>query len=149
MTLNFVNADIHAVVKAVAEMTGRNFLIDPRVQGTVNIVSPQPVPRTMVFPILLSALRVQGFAAVGGDLGFVNIVPEAEAKFYAGARDARRARGDQIVTEVFQLIARVGAADRAGAAAARHAEQRHQRLPGDRTRSSSPTTRRTSRACAR
>jgi general secretion pathway protein D len=103
VTLNFVNADIHAVVKAVSEMTGRNFLIDPRVQGTVNIVAPRPVPRTMVFPILLSSLRVQGFAAVGGDLGYVNIVPESDAKFYAGARDARRARGDQVVTEVFQL----------------------------------------------
>ena len=103
VTLNFVNADIHAVVKAVSEMTGRNFLIDPRVQGTVNIIAPRPVPRNMVFPVLLSALRVQGFTAVGGDLGYVNIVPESDAKFYAGARDARHARGDQVVTEVFQL----------------------------------------------
>ena len=103
VTLNFVNADIHAVVKVVAEMTGRNFLIDPRVQGTVNIIAPKPVPRNMVFPILLSALRVQGFAAVGGDLGYVNIVPEADAKFFVGARTGTRARGDQIVTEVFQL----------------------------------------------
>ncbi len=103
VTLNFVNADINAVVKAVSEITGRNFLVDPRVQGTVNIIAPRPVPRNMVFPILLSALRVQGFAAVGGELGYVNIVPEADAKFYAGARDPRRARGDQVVTEVFQL----------------------------------------------
>jgi general secretion pathway protein D len=57
----------------------------------------------MVFPILLSALRVQGFAAVGGDLGVIHVVPEAEAKFYGSARDPRRARGDQIVTEVFHL----------------------------------------------
>ncbi len=103
VTLNFVNADIVAVVKAVGEMTGRNFLIDPRVQGTVNIIAPKPVPRALVFPILLSALRVQGFAAVGGDLGYVNIVPESDAKFYSGPRDPRRARGDQIVTEVFKL----------------------------------------------
>ena len=102
VTLNFANADIHAVVKAVSEMTGRNFLIDPRVQGTVNILAPKPVPRNMVFPILLSALRVQGFAAVGGELGYVNIVPEADAKFYAAAQ-AARARGDQIVTEVIRL----------------------------------------------
>ena len=103
VTLNFVNADIHAVLRAVAEMTGRNFLIDPRVQGTVNIIAPKPVPRNMVFPILLSALRVQGFAAVGGDLGYLHVVPEADAKFYGSARAAARARGDEIVTEVFQL----------------------------------------------
>jgi general secretion pathway protein D len=101
ITLNFVNADIHAVVKAVAEMTGRNFIIDPRVQGTVTIIAPKPVPRNLVFPILLSALRVQGFAAVGGDLGYINVVPEADAKFYASA--PARARADQIVTEVFRL----------------------------------------------
>lgn len=102
VTLSFVNADIAAVVKAVAEMTGRNFLLDPRVQGTVNIIAPKPVPRNLVFPILLSALRVQGFAAVGGDLGYINIVPESDAKFYSGLR-AAQARGDQIVTEVFRL----------------------------------------------
>src|SRR5262245_63619899 len=93
VTLNFVNADIHAVVKAVAEMTGRNFLIDPRVQGTVNIIAPKPVPRSMVFPILLSALRVQGFTAVGGELGYINIVREADATFFAAA-GADRGRGD-------------------------------------------------------
>ncbi len=103
VTLNFVNADLQAVIKAVAEITGRNILIDPRVTGTVNIVAPKPVPRSMVFSVLLSALRAQGFAAVGGDLGFIRIVPEAEAKFYSGVGDPRRARGDQIVTEVFTL----------------------------------------------
>jgi general secretion pathway protein D len=103
VTLNFVNADLQAVIKAVAEITGRNILIDPRVTGTVNIVAPKPVPRSMVFSILLSALRAQGFSAVGGDLGFIRVVPEAEAKFYPGAGDPRRARGDQIVTEVFTL----------------------------------------------
>src|SRR5437762_10917317 len=45
VTLNFVNADIDAVVKAVAEMTGRNFVVDPRVKGVINIVSARPVPR--------------------------------------------------------------------------------------------------------
>ena len=45
VTLNFVNADIDAVVKAVAEMTGRNFILDPKVKGVVNIVSARPVPQ--------------------------------------------------------------------------------------------------------
>ena len=103
VTLNFVNADIQAVIKAVAEITGRNILIDPRVTGTVNIVAPKPVPQSMVFSVLLAALRSQGFTAVGGETGFTRIVPEAEAKFYPGATNARQARGDQVVTEVFQL----------------------------------------------
>src|ERR1700676_5318108 len=56
VTLNFVNADIDAVVKAVAEMTGRNFVLDPKVKGVVNIVSARPVPKSLVYPTLLSAL---------------------------------------------------------------------------------------------
>ena len=79
VTLNFVNADIDAVVRAVSEMTGRNFVVDPRVKGTINIVSARPVPRSAVYPTLLSALRLQGFAAIEGD-GVTKIVPEADAK---------------------------------------------------------------------
>src|SRR5260370_34617580 len=79
VTLNFVNADIEAVVKAVAEMTGRNFVLDPRVKGVINIVSSRPVPVSLVYPTLLSALRLQGYAAVETD-GITKIVPEADAK---------------------------------------------------------------------
>jgi general secretion pathway protein D len=104
VTLNFVNADIDAVVKAVGEITGRNFLVDPRVKGTVNIVSARPVPKALVYPTLLSALRMQGFAAVEGD-GVVKIVPEADAKTQAGPvqRATVNASGDRIVTQVIAL----------------------------------------------
>jgi len=104
VTLNFVNADIDAVVKAVGEITGRNFLVDPRVKGTVNIVSARPVPKSLVYPTLLSALRMQGFAAVESD-GIVKIVPEAEAKTQAGLvlQGRATAGGDRIVTQVIAL----------------------------------------------
>src|SRR5438105_5503492 len=82
VTLNFVNADIEAVVRAVAEMTGRNFVLDPRVKGVVNIVSARPVPVSLVYPTLLSALRLQGYAAVESN-GVTKIVPEADAKQHA------------------------------------------------------------------
>jgi len=42
--LNFVNAEIEGVVKVVSEVTGKNFVIDPRVKGTINIVSAEPLP---------------------------------------------------------------------------------------------------------
>ncbi|HET7135561.1 MAG TPA: type II secretion system secretin GspD, partial [Casimicrobiaceae bacterium] len=104
VTLNFVNADIDAVVKAVAEITNRNFLVDPRVKGTVNIVSARPVPKSLVYPTFLSALRMQGFSAVESD-GVVKIVPEAEAKTQAGpvTRGSVGASGDRIVTQVIPL----------------------------------------------
>ncbi|HSN20523.1 MAG TPA: type II secretion system secretin GspD [Usitatibacter sp.] len=104
ITVNFVNADIQSVIKTVGQHTGKNFILDPRVTGTVNIVSDQPVSKDMLYRILLSALRVQGYAAVEGD-GFVKIVPEAEAKTSAvpTGEAARRAAGESIVTQVFVL----------------------------------------------
>ena len=105
VTLNFVNADIEGVVKAVSEITGKNFVIDPRVKGTVNIVSARPVPRALVYDVFLSALRLQGYAAVE-DRGVVKILPEADAKLHPAPRRPRRQAapaGDQIQTRVFTL----------------------------------------------
>ena len=104
VTLNFVNADIEAVVKAVAEITGRNFVVDPKVKGTINIVSARPVPKSLVYPTLLSALRLQGFTAVEGD-GVVKIVPEADAKLQGGpvGRGPVGGGGDRLVTQVITL----------------------------------------------
>jgi general secretion pathway protein D len=104
VTLNFVNADIDAVIKAVAEITGRNFIVDPRVKGTINIVSARPVPVSLVYPTLLSALRLQGFAAIESD-GMVKIVPEAEAKQQGGpvVTGSPAASGDRLVTQVITL----------------------------------------------
>ena len=111
VTLNFVNADIEGVVKAVSEITGKNFVLDPRVKGAVNIVSARPMARTLVYEVFLSALRLQGYAAVE-ERGVVKIIPEADAKLHQGrivgpnerlrvAGD--RTAGDQIVTQVFTL----------------------------------------------
>jgi general secretion pathway protein D len=104
VTLNFLNADIEAVVRAVAEITGRNFVIDPRVKGTVNIISARPVPKSLVYPTLLSALRLQGFTAVEAD-GVVKIVPEADAKQQGGGVSVGPvgAGGDRLVTQVVTL----------------------------------------------
>ena len=104
VTLNFVNADIDAVVRAVAEMTGRNFVVDPRVKGVINIVSARPVPRSAIYPTLLSALRLQGFTAVEGD-GVTKIVPEADAKQQGSpvVTGGNAGGGDRLVTAVYAL----------------------------------------------
>ena len=106
VTLNFVNADIEGVVKVVSEITGRNFLLDPRVKGTINIVSTKPVSRAFVYEVFLSALRLQGFAALE-DGGIVKIVPEADAKLHSSPTYSQSGRvrvgGDRIETRVFTL----------------------------------------------
>jgi len=94
VVLNFVNADIPSVIKAVGELTGKIFIINPRVKGTVIITSAKPVPRSQVYPILLSALCMQGFSAIESR-GVVKIVPEAEAK-----QNFSVTRGKQLFTQV-------------------------------------------------
>ena len=104
VTLNFVNADIDTVTKAVSQITGKNFLIDPRVKGTVNVVSSKPVPQSLAYHFLLSALRMQGFAAVENN-GVVRIMPEADAKTHGSQaiKGGGGPSGDQMLTKVFPL----------------------------------------------
>jgi general secretion pathway protein D len=102
--LNFVGADIQSVVKTIGLITGKNFILDPRVTGTVNIVSASPVSKDVVYPIFLSALRLQGFTALEGP-DVIKIVPEADAKLnYSPTTEKRTAAsGDRIVTQVYPL----------------------------------------------
>ena len=103
VSLNFVNVDIESLTRLVSEITNRNFVIDPRVKNTVSIVTSSPVARSQVYPIFLSALRLQGFAAIEGP-SVTRIVPEADAKFSSKLveRD-ERINGDRISTLVYPL----------------------------------------------
>ena len=68
-------------MKAVSEIAGRNFVLDPKIKGTVNIISARPVPKSLVYPTLLSALRLQGVVAIEGN-GITKLVLESEAKMH-------------------------------------------------------------------
>ena len=102
--LNFVNADIESVVRGLGKITGRNFIVDPRVKGVINVVSSAPVSPALAYDIVLAALRLQGFAAVERN-GATIILPEADAKFRGSpvSSPARHAGGESLVTEVFNL----------------------------------------------
>jgi general secretion pathway protein D len=104
VVLNFVNADLDSVVKAVGQATGKNFVIDPRVKGTVNLVTEQPVSRAQALETLGSVLRMQGYAMVESN-GFTKVVPEADAKLQGSpiVAGGGGGRGDQVVTQVFRL----------------------------------------------
>ncbi|RQR32116.1 type II secretion system protein GspD [Burkholderia sp. Bp9143] len=105
VTLNFVNADIDQVAKAIGAATGKTIIVDPRVKGQLNLQAERPVPEDQALKTLQSALRMQGFALVQ-DHGVLKVVPEADAKLqgvptYVG--NAPQARGDQVITQVFEL----------------------------------------------
>src|SRR4029077_16791199 len=94
VVLNFINADLEAVGRAVGQFTERTFVVDPRVTGTLTLVTERPVTREQAFEELLSALRLQGFTMVesGEREGVARILPEADAKLQGG-RVVTRAAG--------------------------------------------------------
>ena len=103
--LNFVNAEIDSVVRAIGQYTERTFVIDPRVKGTISLVTERPVTKQQAFDQLLSALRLQGFTIVQTG-SVMRVVPEADAKLQGGTVVAPRSQnpgGDQLVTQVFRL----------------------------------------------
>lgn len=81
-TLNLRGADIRAVVQEVSRSTGRTFIVDPDVKGTITIISEQPLSSTEYFEAFLAALRANGFSAVpaSGIPGGFRIVSAGKAR---------------------------------------------------------------------
>ena len=103
VTLNFNATDINAVISAVSEMTGRNFIVDPRVKGKVTVISHRALNSSEIYKVFLSVLKVHGFAAIPGR-NVTKIVPEVNAK-----QDAIRTGSkslpysDEFVTQVLEI----------------------------------------------
>jgi general secretion pathway protein D len=86
-TINLRDADIRAFIDDVAKVTGASFVIDPRVQGKVSVVSDRPLGRTQYFELFLATLRANGYVAVPTGAGQYRVQPaEAGAGAGAGAR---------------------------------------------------------------
>ena len=104
VTLNFVNADIDAVSRAMSAMIDRAIVVDPRVRGAITLYSEQPQTVRQAYLSFLAALRGLGFTVVENN-GLLKVVPEADAKLQTGtvSVDAPTARGDTILTQIFRL----------------------------------------------
>jgi general secretion pathway protein D len=104
VTLNFSNTEIDAVVRAIVQFTGKVFIVDPRVKGTLTLTIEQPLSPDQALGALSAALRMQGIVLVESG-GVVRVVPEADAKLQGGAVQSGPpvTRGDELVTQVFRL----------------------------------------------
>jgi len=97
---NYRDADIRQIIEAVGEVTGKNFLIDPRVNARVTLLSYSPMSPEAFYEAFLATLQVHAYVALdAGDL--VKIVPDANARMLPGAELG--ATGDEIVTQVVTL----------------------------------------------
>ena len=104
VTLNFVNAEIEGVTRAMAAILKQQFVVDPRVKGTMTLYSEEPLSPRDAYLNFLAALRGLGFSVVEVG-GLLKVVPEAEAKVQAGtvAIGEVTRRGDQVITQIFKL----------------------------------------------
>jgi general secretion pathway protein D len=104
VTLNFVNAEIEGITRAMSAMINRQILVDPRVRGTMTVYSEQLLTVREAYLTYLSSLRGMGFAVVESG-GLLKVVPEADARLQTDRVqiDNNPARTGQIVTQIFTL----------------------------------------------
>ncbi len=104
ITPNYKDADIRQVIEAVSEISGQNFVLDPRVKAQVTMLSSVPMTADAFYEAFLSILSVYGFVAVpSGDV--IKILPDANARQVPGTEmtDSPGARPDDILTQVIQV----------------------------------------------
>ena len=105
VTLDFENAEIEAVARAMATLSGQSVVVDPRVKGTITLSSATPVTPDAAMRLFAAQLRTQGFALVQAD-GMALVLPEAEAKLRSASvqTQAPRSSGSgQVQTQIFRL----------------------------------------------
>lgn len=104
VTLNLKDAEINTLISTVSEVTGKNFIVDPRVKGKVTVISSAPMDKKAVYDTFLAVLQVQGFAAVPAGSA-IKIIPETNARSDAGVvnRSGSGMPLDDIVTHVYSL----------------------------------------------
>ncbi|WP_219895259.1 type II secretion system secretin GspD [Aquisediminimonas profunda] len=103
--LNLRDADIRAFIQDVARVTGRNFVIDSRVQGKVSVVTDRALSKSEYFEVFLATLRANGFVAVPMSGGGYRVQPSDTAAAQPGKIGEAGAARNQFVTEVFRLRA--------------------------------------------
>lgn len=104
ITLNLKDADIREVAQMVSAITGKNFIVDPRAQGRVTVISSKPISADALFSVFLSVLDVHGLAALPSGHNTWKIVPAIEGRQSPGVNpEDKSAPGDAMVTRVFQL----------------------------------------------
>jgi general secretion pathway protein D len=110
ITLNFKDADVRQIIEAVADATGKNFIVDSRVKGPVTLISKTPLDADAVYDVFLSMLQVNGFIAVPSG-SVIKILPDTNARQIPGKDlpGALSGSSDEIVTQVIE-VKNVGAA---------------------------------------
>ena len=105
VTLDLNDVDINVFIQFVSELTGKNFIVDPRVRGNVTVIAPTRIPISDMYRVFESVLQTHGFSAVAAG-PTVKIVPTAEARTMnidTGPVPEQETSGDELVTRIVPL----------------------------------------------
>jgi general secretion pathway protein D len=104
ITPNYKDADLGQVIEAVSQVTGRNFIVDPRVRAQVTMLSSTPMSPGAFYEAFLAILQVHGFVAVPSG-NVIKILPDANARQMPAndLPDRVSSTSDEIVTQVIQV----------------------------------------------
>ena len=100
-SVNFRNVDLVLVIESVARLVGKNFLIDPRVRGSVTLIATEPVGADSLYDILLTILHVYGYTAVPSDEA-IRVLPAQVAQSFAPSIAPSEASAE-IINEIITL----------------------------------------------
>ena len=98
-SLNLNEVDMRVLIDTVADITGKNFIVDPHVAGKVSVVTPSPMRANQIYEIFLSILKVHGFAAAA-EGNMVKIIPNVSAKV---EHSIPTSATDELLTRVVQV----------------------------------------------
>ncbi|MEJ2176655.1 MAG: type II secretion system secretin GspD [Gammaproteobacteria bacterium] len=102
ITLNFQGADINALISLVSQVTGKSFIVDPRVKGKVTLVSGVGLPADKLYEIFLSVLEVSNFAAIpSGEV--IKILPKNLVKQHPTPTSDSPSGSDEQITHIVTL----------------------------------------------
>ncbi len=101
-TINLRNTDLREFITQVSEISGRSFVVDPRIKGNVTVISSTPMDKKSVYELFLSVLRVHGFAAVPAG-STTKIVQQVLAKQSGNPFDFEKVNSEEIITRVVSV----------------------------------------------
>lgn len=102
LQLSFQDTELVSVIEAVAKLTGKNFIIDPRVKGKVTLIAPEPMSPGSLYETLLMILKVHGFVAIEGKEA-TRVVPANTARDQLPFAETSRLTSERWVTEVLPV----------------------------------------------
>ena len=103
-SLNLKNVDIHTLIETVADATGKNFIVDPRITGNVSVVTSTPMKSSQVYDVFLSILKVHGYSAIPNG-NIIKIIPNTTAKQDGEEKELslKSSSGDEQLTRIIQV----------------------------------------------